>query len=807
MVTVNFTGNSVVTNFNENPSNQAESHYKIVYHCANYAQDHIVLVNDNVGVISGGTYDGMRVYRDILTHEQLVAAGVTRRFNVDLYTVNANGTPSAPYTVEAYNPPPGAANGIITSSEAWAQLTLTPITDEDFVGYKVWMSTTTPVIKDDANLVYNGPNSQVNIKVDPSTTYYVRFYGYDAFGEDDAIETEISFTTQDAPSFDTVAPAVPTGLTLGGGLAQQASGEQLALFVANWNKNTEDDMAYYILAVQEGSGAFVYYNVGQSPDVALPAYSYFGKKGTSYTAKIQAVDIWGNASAFSSTVTASPVVDTVPPGPATSFVVLNSFKNLYLSWTNPSDSDLAGSIIYVNSDPDSSTATVLTQVNGRPGEKGSYTHSGLDTNITNYYWIKSIDTSGNLSSFSSINSGTTGQVDYIDLSAGSVRADTILAGEITGDKFNTATSLPGSITVGSTGVTIETLTDPAQLINDGTTNIQPGRIEISGSSTLDSWLYGPDQTLIDGGAIGANSIAVNAVKVGGRGLTITGIDFQYIPGTDTLTWTAGSIGYIDDDGTAVSKIISAGSQSWGGTTMYVYWHKGNNALAVTTTLNSIIIDADNVIFNTWTGSGNMIPNYGGTIINGARITTNSIAADRLLANSVLAQNVFIGSNEFRLDGSYAATNKGTMVVASGGVDLVKIGWLSPSTVGFELRNSSNQVIFNSSSSPVSAAVLSADGVLSGGGTGALAFTSANVGNAFANDSIGGTYILNLSGDKIDVNSITANKLNVTSLDAVTATIGTLRTASSGGRVEIKDNVIKVFDASNALRVKLGNLSL
>ncbi|MYL98401.1 hypothetical protein GR702_11565 [Novosphingobium sp. FGD1] len=44
------------------------------------------------------------------------------------------------------------------------------------------------------------------------------------------------------------------------------------------------------------------------------------------------------------------------------------------------------------------------------------------------------------------------------------------------------------------------------------------------------------------------------------------------------------------------------------------------------------------------------------------------------------------------------------------------------------------------------------------------------------------------------------------ISAITANIGTLRTASSGQRVEISDNVIKVFDASNVLRVKLGDLS-
>lgn len=60
---------------------------------------------------------------------------------------------------------------------------------------------------------------------------------------------------------------------------------------------------------------------------------------------------------------------------------------------------------------------------------------------------------------------------------------------------------------------------------------------------------------------------------------------------------------------------------------------------------------------------------------------------------------------------------------------------------------------------------------------------------------------------INTGAITAAKIDVTSLSAISATIGTLRTATTGGRLEISDNIIKVFDASGVLRVKIGNLSL
>ena len=49
----------------------------------------------------------------------------------------------------------------------------------------------------------------------------------------------------------------------------------------------------------------------------------------------------------------------------------------------------------------------------------------------------------------------------------------------------------------------------------------------------------------------------------------------------------------------------------------------------------------------------------------------------------------------------------------------------------------------------------------------------------------------------------AGKINVENLSAICATIGTLRTATSGARSELADNLIQIFDSNNVVRVKLG----
>lgn len=55
-------------------------------------------------------------------------------------------------------------------------------------------------------------------------------------------------------------------------------------------------------------------------------------------------------------------------------------------------------------------------------------------------------------------------------------------------------------------------------------------------------------------------------------------------------------------------------------------------------------------------------------------------------------------------------------------------------------------------------------------------------------------------------AVTADKLAVTSLSAITANIGILRTKTSGARTEIKDNLIEIYDNNNFRVIALGVLS-
>ena len=59
------------------------------------------------------------------------------------------------------------------------------------------------------------------------------------------------------------------------------------------------------------------------------------------------------------------------------------------------------------------------------------------------------------------------------------------------------------------------------------------------------------------------------------------------------------------------------------------------------------------------------------------------------------------------------------------------------------------------------------------------------------------------GNMLAAKAVSADKLDVSELSAITANIGLLRTAASGARTEISNNLIQVFDSNGRLRVRMG----
>jgi hypothetical protein len=455
-------------------------------------------------------------------------------------------------------------------------------------------------------------------------------------------------------SGDTTPPSTPTGLALSSSIETDSFGVQWFKLLADWDANSEPDLSAYVLAIKETTGGdYVEFTVTSS----VTSFFWSVQPSTSYTVKIKALDHNNNASAYSSTVAHTTIADTVPPSAPTSLSGIAAITSIFLSWTNPADTDIASIKIYENTVNDSSTATNIATVLATPSSQGRFTRSGLATGDTRYYWVKAVDRSGNQSAFSTGTNVTTAQVGTTDIAAnsitaaliaaGTITADRIAAGTITGDRFDTGTSMPGTITVGLTGVSIGTIqtqaNDPAARINAYTTLIQPGLIQISGGTTLSDWRQGGDLTKIAGGSISANTISANKVEIGLRGIDFAGLEFSAnSPTLNRVYWSAGTITYINDSGAPATVSITASSVLWTASILYIYWVKGATVLSTTTT-PATAYGANNIVLATYSGGTDLVANYGRTIIDGSHIITGTIDADRVKAGTVLADTVLIGT--------------------------------------------------------------------------------------------------------------------------------------------------------------------
>ena len=196
-------------------------------------------------------------------------------------------------------------------------------------------------------------------------------------------------------------------------------------------------------------------------------------------------------------------------------------------------------------------------------------------------------------------------------------------------------------------------------------------------------------------------------------------------------------------------------------------------------------------------SGDSVPgvnNWGLTLADPWSVSPYTIVANQTL---------------YQVTGIYNPTTNQTTWYGPPYISALKVGSLSAITVNTGALNVDNILTIGTTGKIISTgASYNSSGIFLGYDSGAYKFSIGNGTNNLSFDgtnlSIPGQFLTASSvGNTALAGGITAAKLSVTSLSAITATIGTLRTATTGARVEIKDNIIEVYDSANTLRVRLG----
>lgn len=815
----------------------------------------------------------------------------------------------------------------------------------------------------------NATAADITAMSQDAVTVTYNIVGKSTTGIDFSISKSVNYTKNKGAVLDTTPPAQVTFPTtpLTSSVVVSTAGDVYATLTATWNASAATNLSYYEVGIKEGtSGSYIYNRTTET------TYLWTNlKPNVTYYVKVRAVDKNDNYGTYSTEASLLTAKDSAAPSAPTNVSAIATFKNVFLSWTNPSDSDLDSVEVYRNTVNNSGTAVKIATVPVSPSSPGAFADSSISNGTLYYYWLKASDTSGNVSaSFSSLTTsnltsvviaGTSGEftcastslkigqvviisgtfggtgsitgyanpttyvisatngsttftlvkadgttltttagtptgLTYVkhesaavpaaigatDIVAGSITADRIRAGAITADLIAVPAAgnyLNPNIQVGSTtGVTIG---NPIGIIenNASATTISPGKIRISGGTTLSSWIGGPNSTEINGGQIAANTISANKLNIGLRGVDFSGLEFQAQgSNTDEVAWTQGTIVYTNNSGTVVTRTVPSGSTTQAaGTVKYLYWvrpvedtitasYSGTTitlsfptqgtapylageiitvsgitattnapngtftvvsctatqltytaASAPTGTLGGTIVlssgisnstttgnafRANTIVLATYAGGTNLTVTYGRTIVDGSQITTGTIDANRLKANSAIVNLIQVGGTNFVINGAAQGAGKGTLTVSNGTIDLLRMGYLDASTVGFQLKNSSNEVLLSSTTSlssiSNSSISISANGTLSGGGggqvtitglgyTGALdatkgavigtnltgTFTEAEFNARFNTGIISGTYIKNASIDTAQIKDAAISSAKIADLNVTNAKIADL----------------------------------
>lgn len=534
--------------------------------------------------------------------------------------------------------PPAVPTGLtVTSTSEPAIMTIAWDfnSETDFAYYDIH------VMESGGNWVgYQTSAEMLPLSVRPNITYDVKIRAVDQVGNMSAFSAVVSHTT----ARDTIPPAAPIGLVVRGGL------ESIWL---SWLANTESDLSHYELYESAS-------DVTPLPSAAashMTVANNFVRAGldmeTTLNFWVRAVDTSGNKSPWSARVeeTTGKIRGEIKVAlVGVTFKPAQGVDKNTLEWTS-------GSIIYgVAGDVPSEQALPAGDVTWTsatmyicyvPGRAQIDIYTSLTLMYADDAIILGIYKGGHdfqlvegkafmdgglilaqtiganqLVTNAAVITGTAQIADAVIEDAHIVDLDAA--------KLQAGTTLTGSITVDEQ----YTLDNPAAGVNLGTTLINPGKVLISGATTLASWKNGPDSTEINGDAIAAGTLSVNKGVFGLRGITVEGLQFEAnLPVTNSVAWTAGTIKYIGDDGNIASFNVSAGSVAWTVGVRYIYYVKGSSALASTTTPADAFQD-DRIILAVYRGGIDLVTDYGRTVIDGAHLKTGTVVADSARVGSI-----------------------------------------------------------------------------------------------------------------------------------------------------------------------------
>lgn len=221
-----------------------------------------------------------------------------------------------------------------------------------------------------------------------------------------AEESAIIHNNTNLPSF--TAGLTINGLTASGGGKTQKDGTFIASTILSWTAVTNAFISHYEIEWKPtadsnySSTTTIQNSIEISPIIDAVGYTF----------RVRAVTTVGNSGPLAS-VNFTAGGDVTAPSLPTSITAAGGFGYITIRWTRPSNADFNYVEVWENA---TNTTVGATKVGVSAGDE--FVRTNLDISQTKWYFLKSVDYSGNVSGVASGVSGTTTFVDDADFAGG-----------------------------------------------------------------------------------------------------------------------------------------------------------------------------------------------------------------------------------------------------------------------------------------------------------------------------------------------------------------------------------------------------
>jgi hypothetical protein len=439
---------------------------------------------------------------------------------------------------------------------------------------------------------------------------------------------------QDIISNNTVLPvfnsvSLPTNLTLTAQAPINGDGTASGSIEVSWDASADAFVDYY--EVQHKIAADAVYS---GATTSLTSHSIAPTISTTlYDVRVRGVSGIGVKSDWVEAQITS-AADQVAPAIPTVVQATSGYRQNIVNWTNPSDLDFSFVQVYAHTSNNSGSAGIIGTIKGT-----EFVHAGLTEQATRYYWVKSVDTSGNVSGFSAVASATT----LADPTSGAA-GDTIVTGRVfyqvlqasqpstpSATSYNTSTGTFSGLTsnwlqvqpsVDITDTSVQEWSSQFQVTIDGTTSAQTisftapsGAIQVSADIESDNYVAGTsgwkierdtgnaefqDATIrgtlvaddITTGTLNASRINLTgsqlesssgSLVVSDGGIDTLAVAAGAISGFNTSFTISGNVSYVVGAGSAVASVSASadnGDKFLGIVTVSYYANSSSNVSAI-----------------------------------------------------------------------------------------------------------------------------------------------------------------------------------------------------------------------------------